>query len=68
MAVKESVWLSRLLSDLQNTPEPNPIVLGVDNNGAIDTPKNASVNRRNKHIDLQYHFVRDAYKSNLVNF
>ena len=65
MAVKESIWLSRLLSDLQNTPEPNPIVLGV-NNGAIETATNASVNQRNKHIDLQYHFVQDAYKSNLV--
>ena len=67
MAVKESIRLSRLLSDLQSTPEPKPIVLGVDNNGAIDTAKNASVNQRNKHIDLQYRFVRDAYKSNLIS-
>ena len=66
MAVKESIWLSRLLSDLQNTREPKPIVLRIDNNGAIETAKNASVNQRNKHIDLQYHFVRDAYKSNLI--
>ena len=66
MAVKESIWLSRLLSDLENNPEPSPIVLGVDNNGAIETAKNASVNQRNKHIDLQSHFVRDAYKSNLI--
>ena len=66
MAAKESIWLSRLLSDLQSTPEPQPIVIGVDNNGAIETAKNASVNQRNKHIDLQYHFVREAYKSNLI--
>ena len=67
MAVKESIWLSRLLADLQATPKPQPVVLGVDNNGAIETAKNASGNQRNKHIDLKYHFVRDAYKLNLVN-
>ena len=66
MAFKESIWLSLLLADLQDTPKPKPIVLSVDNNGAIETAKNASVNERNKHIDLQYHFVRDAYKSNLI--
>ncbi len=66
MATKESIWLSRLLADLLNTTEPQPIILGVDNNGAIETAKNASVNQRNKHIDLQYHFVRQAHQSNLI--
>ena len=67
MAVKESIWLSRLLADLQATPQPKPIVLSVDNNGAIETAKNASVDQRNKHVDLQHDFVRDAYKSNLIS-
>ena len=66
LAAKESIWLSRLLADLLNKNPPQPIVLGVDNNGAIDTAKNASINHRNKHIDIQYHFVREAYKSNLI--
>ena len=67
MAVKESIWLSRLLADLQATPQPKPINLSVDNNGAIETAKNSSVTQLYKHIDLQYHFVRDAYKSNLIS-
>ncbi len=62
MATKESIWLSRLLTDLANFDETYPISLGVDNDGAIDTAKNASINQRNKHIDLQYHFVRDAHQ------
>ena len=66
LATKESIWLSRLLADLLNKNPPQQIVLGVDNNGAIDTAKNASINQRNKHIDIQYDFVREAYKSNLV--
>ena len=44
MAVKESTWLSRLLTDLKASPEPNPIVLGVDKNGAIETARIDSVN------------------------
>ena len=66
LATKESIWLSRLLTDLLNKNPPQPIVLGVDNNGAIETAKNASINQRNEHIDILYHFVREAYKSNLV--
>ena len=66
MATKESTWISRLSADLQNTAEPELIILGIGNNGAIDTAKNASVNQRNKHIDLQYHFVRHALQSNLT--
>ena len=65
MAAKESIWLSRLIAVLRST-EALPIVLGIDNNGAIETAKNASVNQRNKHIDLQYHFVRQAYQENLI--
>ena len=37
LATKESLLLSRLLADLQNTEAPQAIVLGVDNNGAIET-------------------------------
>ncbi len=66
MACKESIWLSRLFSDLKNSQKPEPITLGVDNNGAIDTAKNAIVNQRNKHIDLQYHFVRNAQQTNQI--
>ena len=66
MAAKEAIWLARLMADLLNSEVPNAIPLGVDNNGAIESAKNASVNQRNKHIDLQYHFVREATQSKKV--
>ena len=66
LATKELLWLSRLLADLQNTEMLKAIPRGVGNNGAIETAKNASVNQRNKHIDLQYHFVRNAYHSRKI--
>ncbi len=67
MATKESIWLSRLLADLANFDETHPISLRIDNDGAIDTAKNASINQRNKHIDLQYHFVRNAHKQKRIS-
>ncbi len=66
LATKESIWLARLLSDLENREKPSTVHIKVDNNGTIDTAKTTSINQRNKHIDLQYHFVRDAIQSNLV--
>ena len=66
-AVNIIISPTRLLDDLKATPKPRPIVLGVDNNVAIETAKKASVNQRIKHIDLQCDFMRDAYKSNLIS-
>lgn len=67
LATKESIWLSRLVANLKNLRKPEQVVIGVDNNGAIDTANNSSINQRNKHIDLQYHFVRDSVQSGLIN-
>lgn len=66
LATKEAIWLSRLVSDITNSTTPQIIKIGVDNDGTIDTAKTTSINQRNKHIDLQYHFVRDSVQSNLV--
>lgn len=65
LACKESIWLARLLSDLENKA-PQQVPIKVDNDGTIDSANNSSVNQRNKHIDLQYHFVRDAVHSNRI--
>ncbi len=44
------------LSDhFQHHAEPVSVSLNVDNDGAIDSAENASINQHNKHIDLQYH-------------
>jgi len=66
LATRESIWLSRLLCDLRNQDQPKIAALGVDNDGSIDTAQNTAINQRNKHIDLQYHFVRDAVQSKRI--
>ena len=38
----------------------------MDNDGAIDTAYNASINQKNKHIDIVHHFVRDCISQGKV--
>lgn len=38
----------------------SPVYLFSDNNGAKYLSVNESINRRNKHIDIIYHYVRDV--------
>ncbi len=66
LATKESIWLARLLSDLENREKPSIVSIKIDNEGTIDTANNMSINQRNKHIDLQYHFVRHAVQNQQV--
>lgn len=60
MAAKEAIWLSRLIADLHQETTPAIIPIHVDNNGAKDLAVNATINERSKHIDVQYHFVRQS--------
>lgn len=57
---KEAVWLSRLISDIRFLPIPEPITIGIDNAGTIYLSNNPAINERSKHIDVQYHFVREC--------
>ena len=66
--VKEAIWLRRLVSNLGIKPEvgQGPMLLFVDNQGAIDLAQNGSTNRRTKHIDVRYHFNREAVTKRMV--
>ena len=67
--LKEAIWLKRLVSNLK-LPAPigkGPLTIMVDNQGAIDLAKNGSVNRRTKHIDVRFHFCRQAVEDKLVS-
>lgn len=58
-AVKELVWLQRLLSDMDVTVEKP--VLKLDNQGAIKLTKNPEFHKRTKHIEVRYHFIREKF-------
>ena len=57
-ATRDAAWLKTLLLELGIvTP---PIVIEEDNTAAIQIASNPITSQRTKHIDLRYHFVRQA--------
>jgi hypothetical protein len=62
MAAKEGLWARQLLGELTGNVETLPLM--CDNQGAITliTERTAGVPGRSKHIDLQFHFLRDRYQ------
>jgi kynurenine formamidase len=56
--MKEALWLKRFLTDLGITI-PSVKIYG-DNQGSIALSKNSVFHARSKHIDIQYHFIRDT--------
>ena len=59
-AGKEAVWLSYLLSEMGYHQQRSPVLLYVDNQGAIQLAKNPKFHRRTKHISLWYHWICEA--------
>ena len=43
-----------------------PIVVQVDNMGAIFMSGNIAISNRTKHVDIQYHFVRKFVEDNFL--
>lgn len=57
-AAKEALWLHHLLEELgQKQLLPTPIF--EDNQSCIHLAKNPIHHQRTKHIDIQYHFIRE---------
>lgn len=58
-AVKELLWLQRMLIDLDVTiKKPG---LHLDNQGAMKLTKNPEFHKRTKHIEVRYHFIREKF-------
>lgn len=58
-AAKDGIWLRALLQSL-GRPVESPLVILEDNQGAIALAKNPVSHARSKHIDVRYHFIREA--------
>ena len=65
-AIKEALWLRRLLSELGL--DPGTILIKADNQSAIKLLKNPIVSMRSKHIDVIYHFARERVARKDVAF
>ena len=56
---KSSIWANRWMIETGLYRDRRPITLYGDNNGSIDLTKNPEHHARTKHIEVQYHFVRE---------
>ena len=65
-AVQEAIWLKKLLADLGVVPK-QPVVIMEDNQGALAVAKNPIAHTRTKHIDIRYHFIREAVRDQKFN-
>ncbi|KAL0358403.1 UNVERIFIED_CONTAM: Retrovirus-related Pol polyprotein from transposon RE2 [Sesamum angustifolium] len=53
------IWLRRILEDMREKQE-EPTTIYCDNKSAIAITKNPVQHNRTKHIDIKYHFLREA--------
>jgi hypothetical protein len=66
-AVKESIWIQRFLKELgRYSVVKNSDRIMEDNQGAIALAHNPEYHARTKHIDVQYHFVRECVEMGKV--
>ncbi len=59
-ACKHIVWLRRLLRELE-IPQEKPSIMYEDNQACIKMIENPVISERNKHIEIDCHFIRDHY-------
>ena len=61
---RQVVWMHTLLGELGYPLKPIPIC--GDNQGSIFIASNPVTEKRSKHIDIHYHFIREAVSRKLV--
>jgi hypothetical protein len=69
-ATKEAIYLNNMLNYINNHLELGytdtiPIIL-IDNEGAKKLAENPEFHKRSKHIDIIYHFTRNAIQKNQI--
>ncbi|XP_020689440.1 uncharacterized protein LOC110104604 [Dendrobium catenatum] len=57
-ATSDVIWLRRLASEL-HLPQQQPTPIYCDNQSAIAIAKNPVFHARTKHIEIDYHFIRE---------
>jgi len=65
-AAKEGIWLQTFVAEILGT-KPAAIKINCDNQGAIALAKDNKFHSRTKHIDLRYHFIREAVEDGKIN-
>ncbi|KAL1213897.1 Retrovirus-related Pol polyprotein from transposon TNT 1-94 [Cardamine amara subsp. amara] len=64
-ATNQAIWLQRLVNEVGFKTEKG-VKIYCDNKSAIAIGKNPVQHKRTKHIDIKYHFVREAEQKGLI--
>ncbi len=62
--VQEVLWFQCLIKEIRINQET--ITIYINNKGTMDFARNAQFSQRTKHIDIQYHFIREHLESGLI--
>ena len=62
----EAIWLCHLYGEF-GFIQKEPIILLGDNNRSVLMTKNPQFHKCTKHVDIQWHWVRDLVKDSLIN-
>jgi hypothetical protein len=65
-AAKEAIWLRALFTGI-NLPPLNPTTIMCDNNASINLSEDPTLHTRVKHIDINYHFLRERVQSKEIS-
>ncbi len=66
-AAREAAWLRGLLDDFgYQGDDIRPTLIHGDNQGSLSLAENPTHHQRSKHIDIQYHFIREEVGNNRV--
>ncbi|GJV14657.1 putative RNA-directed DNA polymerase [Tanacetum coccineum] len=63
-ACKELLWLKRFLQELGFKQQRYAVL--CDNQSTIHLAKNSMFHKRTKHIDIRYHWIRDAIEDGMI--
>ena len=64
-AAKEGIWLGSFVNEITGK-DNRPLTIKADNQGVIALAKDNKFHSRTKHIDLRYHFIREAVEEGKI--
>src|ERR1700678_4017226 len=64
-AAKEAIWLGSFVNEITGK-DKRPLTIKAVNQGAIALAKDNKFHSRTKHIDLRYHFIREAVEEGKI--
>ena len=64
---KKAIWCAKFLKELNYKKNIKSILLWIDNKKSIFFIENSEFHKRIKHINIRWHWIRDAVERNQIN-